>query len=292
MKQVMAAKKAAAKMKKRAAAGQAKMQKMASKGQAMAAKAQDAVAKGQAMAAQAQGAVESAKAQGQAMAAQAQGAVATMHVPADVPPRVNAAPAPAFAQPVIKSEPTISMSAIPMQQSVAAVDPKMAAAIQKFKNGKIEMEIGYPQVGLTIVLGIFYIAITALGIQTYNKCEAIQGKQKFKNLKMFLSHTMAVSITIPAVLLVTKFAKNEGGIFTLMYAIMGITGSAIALNIMKQPDCKDAVKKDEKNFAIASLVMFILLFLVGGFFTMKKYPGIGQTAKAAGAAAAAGLKRA
>jgi hypothetical protein len=244
------------------------------------------------MAAQAQGAVESAKAQGQAMAAQAQGAVATMHVPADVPPRVNAAPAPAFSQPVIKSEPTVSMSAIPMQQSVAAVDPKMAAAIQKFKNGKIEMEIGYPQVGLTIILGIFYIAITALGIQTYNKCEAIQGKQKFKNLKMFLSHTMAVSITIPAVLLVTKFAKNEGGIFTLMYAIMGITGSAIALNIMKQPDCKDAVKKDEKNFAIASLVLFILLFLAGGFFTMKKYPGIGQTAKAAGAAAAAGLKRA
>ena len=278
MKKVMAAKKAAAKMAKRSAAAQSKMQGMA--------------AKGQAMAAQAQGAIGSAKAQGQALAAQAQGAVAKIHVPADVPPRVNAAPAPALAQPVIKSEPTVSMSAIPMQQTAAAVDPKMAAAIQKFKNGKIEMEIGYPQVGLTIVLGIFYIAITALGIQTYNKCEAIQDSQKFKNLKMFLSHTMAVAITIPAVLLVTKFAKNEGGIFTLMYAIMGITGSGIALDIMRQPDCKDAVKKDEKNFAIASLVLFILLFLTGGFFTMKKYPGIGQTAKAAGAAAVAGIKRA
>ena len=278
MKKVMAAKKAAAKMAKRSAAAQSKMQGMA--------------AKGQAMAAQAQGAIGSAKAQGQALAAQAQGAVAKIHVPADVPPRVNAAPAPALAQPVIKSEPTVSMSAIPMQQTAAAVDPKMAAAIQKFKNGKIEMEIGYPQVGLTIVLGIFYIAITALGIQTYNKCEAIQDSQKFKNLKMFLSHTMAIAITIPAVLLVTKFAKNEGGIFTLMYAIMGITGSGIALDIMRQPDCKDAVKKDEKNFAIASLVLFILLFLTGGFFTMKKYPGIGQTAKAAGAAAVAGIKRA
>ena len=278
MKKVMAAKKAAAKMAKRSAAAQSKMQGMA--------------AKGQAMAAQAQGAIGSVKAQGQALAAQAQGAVAKMHVPADVPPRVNAAPAPALAQPVIKSEPTVSMSAIPMQQTAAAVDPKMAAAIQKFKNGKIEMEIGYPQVGLTIVLGIFYIAITALGIQTYNKCEAIQDSQKFKNLKMFLSHTMAIAITIPAVLLVTKFAKNEGGIFTLMYAIMGITGSGIALDIMRQPDCKDAVKKDEKNFAIASLVLFILLFLTGGFFTMKKYPGIGQTAKAAGAAAVAGIKRA
>ena len=278
MKKVMAAKKAAAKIAKRSAAAQSKIQGMA--------------AKGQAMAAQAQGAIGSAKAQGQALAAQAQGTVAKMHVPADVPPRVNAAPAPALAQPVIKSEPTVSMSAIPMQQTAAAVDPKMAAAIQKFKNGKIEMEIGYPQVGLTIILGIFYIAITALGIQTYNKCEAIQDSQKYKNLKMFLSHTMAVAITIPAVLLVTKFAKNEGGIFTLMYAIMGITGSGIALDIMRQPDCKDAVKKDEKNFAIASLVMFILLFLAGGFFTMKKYPGIGQTAKAAGAAAVAGIKRA
>ena len=277
MKKVMAAKKAAAKMANRSAATQSKIQGVA--------------AKGQAMAAQAQGAIGSAKAQGQALAAQAQGTVAKMHVPADVPPRVNAAPAPALAQPVIKSEPTVSMSAIPMQQTAAAVDPKMAAAIQKFKNGKIEMEIGYPQVGLTIILGIFYIAITALGIQTYNKCEAIQDSQKFKNLKMFLSHTMAVAITIPAVLLVTKFAKNEGGIFTLMYAIMGITGSGIALDIMRQPDCKDAVKKDEKNFAIASLVLFGLLFLAGGYFTMKKYPGIGQTAKAAGAAAVAGIKR-
>ena len=270
MKKVMAAKKAAAKMAKRSAAAQSKIQGMAS---------------------QAQGAIGSAKAQGQALAAQAQGAVAKIHVPADVPPRVNAAPAPALAQPVIKSEPTVSMSAIPMQQTVAAIDPKMASKIQQFKNGKIEMEIGYPQVGLTIILAIFYIAITALGIQTYNKCEAIQDSQKFKNLKMFLSHTMAIAITIPAVLLVTKFAKNEGGIFTLMYAIMGITGSGIALDIMRQPDCKDAVKKDEKNYAYASLTMFGLLFLVGGYFTMKKYPGIGQTAKAAGAAAAAGLKR-
>ena len=48
----------------------------------------------------------------------------------------------------------------------------------------------------------------------------------------------------------------------------------------------------EKNYAIASLVLFSLLFLTGGYFTMKKYPGIGQTAKAAGAAAVAGIKRA
>ena len=252
-------------------------------------------AKGQAFAEKTQGVVESAKAQGQALTAQAQGEVAKVHIPAPVPPRVNAAPAPALAQPIIKSEPTVSMStAIPMQQTAAAVDPKMAAAIQKFKNGKIEMEIGYPQVGLTIILGIFYIAITALGIQTYNKCEAIHGSQKYKNLKMFLSHTMAIAITIPAVLLVTKLANNEGGVFTLVYAIMGLAGSSIAFDIMRQPECKDLVKKDEKNYAIASLAMFILLFLVGGFFTMKKYPKIGESAKAAGsaaAAAAAGLKK-
>lgn len=266
MKAIMAAKKAAkkgAEMKRRAAAVQAKIQNVAAKGQAL--------------------------------TAQAQGEVAKVHIPAPVPPRVNAAPAPALAQPIIKSEPTVSMStAIPMQQTAAAVDPKMAAAIQKFKNGKIEMEIGYPQVGLTIILGIFYIAITALGIQTYNKCEAIHGSQKYKNLKMFLSHTMAIAITIPAVLLVTKLANNEGGVFTLVYAIMGLAGSSIAFDIMRQPECKDLVKKDEKNYAIASLAMFILLFLVGGFFTMKKYPKIGESAKAAGsaaAAAAAGLKK-
>ena len=185
-------------------------------------------------------------------------------------------------------QPYPSTAGMPMQQTLEAADPKMAAAVKKFKEGKIEMELGYPQILLTIILGVIYIAVTSLGIQTYNKCEGIQGSQKFTNLKHFMSHTMAVAITIPVVFLLTKFVKNEGGVFTILYSIMGIAGSAMAIQIMNQPECKDGVKKDEKNFAIVALVFWLILFLAGGYFTMKS-DTVGGKALRAGAAGAATL---
>ena len=155
-------------------------------------------------------------------------------------------------------------------------DPKLASIVRKLRSGSVEVEIGYMQVLFTVILGIFYVAITALGIDKYNKCEGIKDSEKFQNLKMFMSHTMTIGITVPIVLLLMKFVKNEGGIFTLIYSIMGITASAIAYNIMSQDECKDKVEDMEKNFAIGSIVGWIVCLLLGGFFTFKKYPKLGE----------------
>ncbi len=278
--------------KARVAAAQAKAQAAVAKGQAAAAEIQSKVAQGQAAASKIQSKVSQAQSQVQSMKNQAIAA-------ATIEPRIQPPPAPALEQPVIKSEPNVNMSVVqpypstagmPMQQTLEAADPKMAAAVKKFKEGKIEMELGYPQILLTIVLGVIYIAVTSLGIQTYNKCEGIQGSQKFTNLKHFMSHTMAVAITIPVVFLLTKFVKNEGGVFTILYSIMGIAGSAMAIQIMNQPECKDGVKKDEKNFAIVALVFWLILFLAGGYFTMKSNTAGGKALRA-GAAGAASMGR-
>lgn len=280
----------AMKMMKKAKAAKARVAEAKAKGQAAAAKVQSKVAQGQAAASKIQSKVSQAQSQVQSMKNQAIAA-------ATIEPRIQPPPAPALEQPVIKSEPNVNMSVVqpypstagmPMQQTLEAADPKMAAAVKKFKEGKIEMELGYPQILLTIILGVIYIAVTSLGIQTYNKCEGIQGSQKFTNLKHFMSHTMAVAITIPVVFLLTKFVKNEGGVFTILYSIMGIAGSAMAIQIMNQPECKDGVKKDEKNFAIVALVFWLILFLAGGYFTMKS-DTVGGKALRAGAAGAATL---
>ena len=163
-----------------------------------------------------------------------------------------------------------------MSETTLVRDPKLVNVVNKLKTGKIETEIGYAQVGLTILLGIFFVAITALGIDTYNKCEGIKDSEKFQNLKMFMSHTMTIGITVPVVLLLMKFVKNEGGVFTLIYSIMGITASGIAYNIMSQDECKDNVKDTDKNFAIGSIVGWIVCLLMGGFLTFKKYPKLGE----------------
>jgi len=57
---------------------------------------------------------------------------------------------------------------------------------------------------------------------------------------------------------------------------MGLTASAIAMDIMRQPECEDTVKKSDKNFAIMSLVGWIILLLAGSFFTFKKHPKLGE----------------
>jgi len=304
--------------KARVAAAQAKTQAAVAKGQAAVAKGQAAAAKvqsqvqskvdqGQAAAAkiqsqvnQAQGQVQSMKRKAQNAVGQAQGMKKQAMAAAGIEPYPSTSEMPIqHPQPVIKSEPNVNMSVVqpypstagmPMQQTLEAADPKVAAAVKKFKEGKIEMELGYPQIMVTIILGVIYIAVTSLGIQTYNKCEGIQGSQKFTNLKNFMSHTMAVAIAIPIVFLLTKFVKNEGGVFTIIYAIMGIASSAMAIQIMNQPDCKDGVKKDEKNFAIVALVFWLILFLAGGYFTMKSDTAGGKALRA-GAAGAATMGR-
>jgi hypothetical protein len=305
MKAVMAAQKAAQKAKALKARGAA----VAAKGQALADKGQAALEKGQAFAekAQAQGQAladkgqaalekgqafaEKAQAQGQALAdkgqafaekAQAQGQALveqTQSIANQVAP-----PAPS---PVLNSEPYINMSE-PIGYINEPNKPTISISekFNKFKDAKIETQIGYPQIALTIILGVFYVAVTALGIKVYNNCTGIQGSKKYQNLKGFLSHTMAVALTIPCVLLLQKLVTNQGGIFTVVYACMGLTGAAIAMDIMRQPDCD--VKSSEKNFVIASLVGWILTLLIGGYFTVKKYPKIGEVARAAGQKAAAG----
>jgi hypothetical protein len=274
MKAVMAAKKAAQKAKALKARGAA----VAAKGQALANKGQAFAEKGQALADKGQAFAEKVQAKGQALADKGQAAllpmteeVMTLNIPAPVQPRINQVPQPILSQPIIKSEPTINMS-----EATVVRDPELLSVVNKLKAGKIETEIGYPQVGLTILLGIFFVAITALGIDKYNKCEGIQDSEKYQNLKMFMSHTMAIAITIPVILLLQKFVANEGGVFTIIYAIMGLTASAIAMDIMRQPECEDTVKKSDKNFAIMSLVGWIILLLAGSFFTFKKYPKLGE----------------
>jgi len=160
------------------------------------------------------------------------------------------------------------MSAAPVATPVP-ISQKTLALANKIQKGKIEFEVGYPQILVLIILGLFYTAITALGIDKFNKCEAIQDSQKFKNLKMFMSHTMAIAIAIPVAFLISKIVQREGSAFTIVYAILGLTSSAMAMNIMNQEECKDQVKKSDKDFAIASIVGWVLLLLVGSFLFFK-----------------------
>lgn len=138
---------------------------------------------------------------------------------------------------------------------------------QRAKNissGKLDLEVSWGTVGIITALAMAYMTIAAVGIDTFKKCEEMKGKTVQENLNKYLAATLTMALTIPFTLLVTKFARNEAGAFMMIYAIMGLVGSAAVLNWTVK--CKDS-KKEAKGlagFGVASFscVLLISLFLI------------------------------
>lgn len=133
--------------------------------------------------------------------------------------------------------------------------------------GKTDLEVSYTTVGLLFVLGIAYTAIASLGIDIFSKCSTMKGNKTQENLNKYLAATLTIGLTIPFTLLVTKFVKNEGAVFSMIYAIMGIVGSSAALNwTMNCPDTDESAK----TYSGVSLASFLCVFIVGAYMMRPK----------------------
>jgi 4-amino-4-deoxy-L-arabinose transferase-like glycosyltransferase len=131
----------------------------------------------------------------------------------------------------------------------------------------INMEINWGTIGIILLLGFFYMVIASLGIDTFSKCDELKGKTVQENLNKWLIATLAIALTVPFTLLVTKMAGTKKlGAFTFLYAIMGLIGSAATLNWAR--NCAEAKKDQSKlvysgvNVASFSCVLLISMFLI------------------------------
>jgi hypothetical protein len=122
-----------------------------------------------------------------------------------------------------------------------------------------DMEMSYGTLFLIAVMGVFYIAVSSVGIKTFNDCDQVQNSQKWKNLKMFLSHTMTAAIAMILTLLLTKIVKSEAAAFGLLFSIFGLIASSMTLAMTNE--CSSTADKSARNFGIVSLVGHILLLM-------------------------------
>jgi hypothetical protein len=106
------------------------------------------------------------------------------------------------------------------------------------------------------------MTVASVGINTYSKCEAMKGKPVQENLNKYLAATLTIALTIPFTLLVTKFVQNEAKAFLMIYALMGIVGSAAALNWTV--NCKD-VDESARVYSGVTLASFVCTLLVAAF---------------------------
>jgi len=134
-------------------------------------------------------------------------------------------------------------------------------------SGKTDLEVSYSTVFTILFLGFFYMVVSSIGMSIFSKCEAMKGKPVQENLNKYLAATLTIGLTIPFTLLVTKFVNNEGAVFALIYSIMGLVGSAAALNWTLK--CENA-KKSEKGYAGFSVALFTLTLLISAFLLRPK----------------------
>jgi low temperature requirement protein LtrA len=86
----------------------------------------------------------------------------------------------------------------------------------------------------------------------------MKGQPVQENLNKYLAATLTIALTIPFTLLVTKFVKNEGAVFALIYSIMGLVGSAAALNWAVK--CENAKNSDKTFAGLTTALYTITLF--------------------------------
>ena len=154
--------------------------------------------------------------------------------------------------------------------SYITATPTASAMYNKAKNianGKIDLEVSMTTVMGIMLLGFFYMVTASIGMSIYSKCDAMKGKKVQDNLNKYLAATLTIGLTIPFTLLVTKFAKSEGAVFTLIYSIMGLVGSAAALNWTLK--CENA-KETEKGYAGFSTALFTCTLLLSMFLMRPK----------------------
>jgi hypothetical protein len=155
------------------------------------------------------------------------------------------------------------MSNITATQSASA----MYNRAKNVASGKIDLEVSMTTVMGIMLLGFFYMVTASIGMSIYSKCDAMKGKKVQDNLNKYLAATLTIGLTIPFTLLVTKFAKSEGAVFTLIYSIMGLVGSAAALNWTLK--CENA-KETEKGYAGFSTALFTCTLLLSMFLMRPK----------------------
>lgn len=121
---------------------------------------------------------------------------------------------------------------------------------------------------LKISLVLSYVLIASLGISTFQNCPDIQDNQKWKNIKMFLSHTLTIVMIVPIILLLKDTDFLNGDKMYMLYAILGFIASAMSLGMADDSKCK------EKGYTGTSTIFLIGYLVMNAFLIYKLIDGM------------------
>jgi len=129
----------------------------------------------------------------------------------------------------------------------------MGSLMASIQSGRVDIEMGYPAILWVILLATGYVIISGSTMTKFKKCEEAKKSDHYKSLESLLSHTMTIAITIPVTFLLAKQFSKDATLWTLFYGVMGLIGSAVALDIARKCN-KDG--EDEQTIAAIGVAVY------------------------------------
>jgi len=131
-------------------------------------------------------------------------------------------------------------------------------------------------IGITVILAGIYTAISGVGIKVFERCDTIQSSEKWKNIKMYLSHTMTLGIVIPVILLIQRILgeTTQEKVLASLYCVMGFIGSAMSLALAQE--CPDSDEDEAaKGMGAFGIVIYLLAAIGSAAFIFKQKRNMG-----------------
>ena len=132
---------------------------------------------------------------------------------------------------------------------------------------KYSTEMGLPIVVTLLLAAAVTFFVNFVGINHYNKCDAIRGEEKFENRKVYLSQLVTIVITGVVTLALRQFASSPGmsaagPMMTVVGVLLLISGVFVyqLLNANKEA-CEP--KKSEVNYSGVSMGFASVIILAG-----------------------------
>ena len=134
-----------------------------------------------------------------------------------------------------------------------------------------------------IFLLVFYISVSALGVNVLNKCSQTDSSEKLQNIKGYFSHTLAMAIGVVTTLLTIQLFTAELSAFYVLFSLMGAVGAFMLIHVINECDPDD--KKGKMGYAGFSAALNLLMLIICLFIMFR-----GKKALAANRAASAALR--
>ena len=138
---------------------------------------------------------------------------------------------------------------------------RLYSIASKINAGKLNTEIGYSAIFLTLVpMAIAYTITASAALAKLQTCKDFD-----ENKKRYLSYTLTVGLTIPIAFLISKLVRKDVAVWMVLYGAMALAGAAIAMEATEA--CGgDETEKMYNSFYIMGFSAAVVMGLFAFFF--------------------------